>query len=103
MVFSIEGYAMSFQSINHMSLDKPTHAICVQGMDVCLDLHRCAMQKCRSFTVTGTLGVSAYLHLPSAILDLSNAEETTTYWLLSDSRLLVKMTSPRINIDRYRS
>lgn len=39
-VVSLEGYAMSFQSIVHLSLDSPVHALCVLGMEIYLDLRR---------------------------------------------------------------
>lgn len=32
------GRAMSFQSIIHLSLDGPVHALCVLGTEICLDL-----------------------------------------------------------------
>lgn len=30
---------MSFQSLVHLSLDSPVHALCVLGMEICLDLN----------------------------------------------------------------
>lgn len=38
-VVSLEGRAMSFQSLVHLSLDSPVHALCVLGMEICLDLN----------------------------------------------------------------
>lgn len=38
-VVSLEGRAMSFQSIIHLSLDRPVHALCVLGTEICLDLN----------------------------------------------------------------
>lgn len=35
---SVEGRAMSFQSIVRLSLDSPAHAVCVLGTEICLDL-----------------------------------------------------------------
>lgn len=37
-VVSSEAWAMSFLSIVYLSLDSPVHAICVLGMEICLDL-----------------------------------------------------------------
>lgn len=36
----MEGSAVSFQSIVHLSLDNPAHAICVLGMEISLDISR---------------------------------------------------------------
>lgn len=38
-VVSLEGRVMSFQSLVHLSLDSPVHALCVVGMETCLDLN----------------------------------------------------------------
>lgn len=37
-VVSLEGCAMSFQSIVRLSLDSPVHAVSVLGTEFCLDL-----------------------------------------------------------------
>lgn len=35
---TLEAFGMSFQSLVHLSLDSPVHALCVLGVDICLDL-----------------------------------------------------------------
>ncbi|XP_054435590.1 protein-arginine deiminase type-6 [Pteronotus mesoamericanus] len=80
---------MSFQSIVHLSLDSPAHAICVLGVEICLDLRGCAPPECESFTVSGSPGV---------LVDIHNA--ATTQLPLSDPMdVLVKMTSPSVAVD----
>lgn len=34
----LQGRAMSYHSIVHLSLDEPAHAVCVVGMEICLEL-----------------------------------------------------------------
>ncbi|XP_062963002.1 protein-arginine deiminase type-6 [Cynocephalus volans] len=87
---------MSFQSIIRLSLDRPAHAVCVLGMEICLDLSGCAPQKCESFTIRGSGGV---------LIDVSNTviteEENATVWcpLLDPTYVLVKMISPSPAVD----
>lgn len=38
-VVGLESRAMSFQSIIHLSLDSPVRALCVLGMEICLDVN----------------------------------------------------------------
>nr|XP_044625742.1 protein-arginine deiminase type-6 isoform X3 [Equus asinus] len=113
---------MSFQSIIHLSLDSPVHALCVLGMEIYLDLRRdplclrplsppselgvfidemqlwCAPQKCKSFTVSSSLGVLVDVH--NSVPVMTREEVATTLWPLSDSMdVLVKMLSPSSAID----
>ncbi|XP_055978550.1 protein-arginine deiminase type-6 [Sorex fumeus] len=91
---------MSLQSHIRLSLDRPAHSLCVQGMEICLDVYGCAPKKCQFFTVTCTPGVTVCPHSP--IMDMSSKEEerTITHWPLCESiDVLVKMTSPSTVLD----
>ncbi|XP_058409028.1 protein-arginine deiminase type-6 [Diceros bicornis minor] len=89
---------MSFQSVIHLSLDSPAHALCVLGMEIYLDLSGCAPQKCKSFTISGSLGVLVDVH--NSVPVMTREEAATTRWPLSDSMdVLVKMQSPSSAID----
>ncbi|XP_046940865.1 protein-arginine deiminase type-6 [Lynx rufus] len=84
---------MSFQSLVHLSLDGPVHALCVLGVDICLDLSGCAPEKCKSFTISGSPGVLVDIHNTSPLL--TKEEIATTRWPLSDPMdVLVNMISP---------
>ncbi|XP_058574898.1 protein-arginine deiminase type-6 [Neofelis nebulosa] len=84
---------MSFQSLVHLSLDGPVHALCVLGVDICLDLSGCAPEKCKSFTISGSPGVLVDIHNTSPLM--TKEETATTRWPLSDPMdVLVKMISP---------
>ncbi|XP_044889164.1 protein-arginine deiminase type-6 isoform X4 [Felis catus] len=85
---------MSFQSLVHLSLDGPVHALCVLGVDICLDLSgRCAPEKCKSFTISGSPGVLVDIHNTSPLM--TKEEMATTRWPLSDPMdVLVNMVSP---------
>ncbi|XP_066121260.1 protein-arginine deiminase type-6 [Saccopteryx bilineata] len=89
---------MSHQSVIHLSLGSPTHAICVVGMEVCLDFSGCAPQKCTSFTISGSPGVLVDIH--DTVLDITNEETATIQLPLSDPLdVLVTMMSPSSAID----
>uniref|UniRef100_A0A8C9D8J8 Protein-arginine deiminase n=1 Tax=Panthera leo TaxID=9689 RepID=A0A8C9D8J8_PANLE len=84
---------MSFQSLVHLSLDGPVHALCVLGVDICLDLSGCAPEKCKSFTIRGSPGVLVDIHNTSPLM--TKEETATTRWPLSDPMdVLVNMISP---------
>ncbi|XP_014928435.2 protein-arginine deiminase type-6 [Acinonyx jubatus] len=84
---------MSFQSLVHLSLDGPVHALCVLGVDICLDLSGCAPEKCKSFTISGSPGVLVDIHNTSPLM--TKEEMATTRWPLSDPMdVLVNMISP---------
>ncbi|XP_049473932.1 protein-arginine deiminase type-6 [Panthera uncia] len=84
---------MSFQSLVHLSLDGPVHALCVLGVDICLDLSGCAPEKCKSFTISGSPGVLVDIHNTSPLM--TKEETATTRWPLSDPMdVLVNMISP---------
>uniref|UniRef100_A0ABI8AEQ8 Protein-arginine deiminase n=1 Tax=Felis catus TaxID=9685 RepID=A0ABI8AEQ8_FELCA len=84
---------MSFQSLVHLSLDGPVHALCVLGVDICLDLSGCAPEKCKSFTISGSPGVLVDIHNTSPLM--TKEEMATTRWPLSDPMdVLVNMVSP---------
>ncbi|XP_037010684.2 protein-arginine deiminase type-6 [Artibeus jamaicensis] len=86
---------MSLQSVIRLSLDSPAHAVCVLGMEFCLDLCGCAPKECESFTVSGSPGV---------LVDVrgTNDKEVTTPQLpLSDlTGVLVKMTTPTLALEQ---
>ncbi|KAM5320138.1 inactive protein-arginine deiminase type-6 [Glossophaga mutica] len=89
---------MSLQSIVRLSLDSPAHAVCVLGMESCLDLCGCAPQECKSFTIRSSPGVSVDVH--NGVPVRTNKEVATTQLPLSDpTDVLVKMTSPSLAID----
>ncbi|XP_040318563.1 inactive protein-arginine deiminase type-6 [Herpailurus yagouaroundi] len=84
---------MSFQSLVHLSLDGPVRALCVLGVDICLDLSGCAPEKCKSFTISGSPGVLVDIHNTSPLM--TKEEMATTRWPLSDPMdVLVNMISP---------
>nr|AAV85441.1 egg and embryo abundant-peptidyl arginine deiminase-like protein [Canis lupus familiaris] len=84
---------MSFQSIIHLSLDSPVRALCVLGMEICLDVNGCAPERCEAFTISSSPGVSVDLH---GTLPGTGQEGTAvTRWPLSNpTDVLVKMTCP---------
>ncbi|XP_016074903.1 PREDICTED: protein-arginine deiminase type-6 [Miniopterus natalensis] len=89
---------MSCQSIVHLSLGSPAHAICVVGMETCLDLSRCAPRQCTSFTVSGSPGVSVSVRNNGSVA--TKEEAATTQLPLSDPMdVLMKMTCPSPAID----
>ncbi|KAM8792114.1 inactive protein-arginine deiminase type-6 [Rhynchonycteris naso] len=89
---------MSHQSVVHLSVGSPAHAICVVGMEVCLDLSRCAPQKCTSFTISGSPRVLVDIH--DTVPDITNEETATIQLPLSDPLdVLVTMMSPSPAID----
>ncbi|KAB1268344.1 Protein-arginine deiminase type-6 [Camelus dromedarius] len=84
---------MSFRSLVHLSLDSPAHAICVVGMEICLDLSGCAPPSCESFTISGSLGVLVDIH--NTVPGKAKEEAAMARWPLSHPvDVLVKMTSP---------
>ncbi|XP_041621128.1 protein-arginine deiminase type-6 [Vulpes lagopus] len=84
---------MSFQSIIHLSLDSPVCALCVLGMEICLDVNGCAPEKCEAFTISSSPGVSVDLH--STLPGPGREGTTMTRWPLSNpTDVLVKMTCP---------
>ncbi|XP_025242884.1 protein-arginine deiminase type-6 [Theropithecus gelada] len=93
---SVEGRAMSFQSIVRLSLDSPAHAVCVLGTEICLDLSGCAPQKCQCFTIHG----SGRVLIDVANTVISEEEDATIWWPLSDpTYATVKMISPSPSVD----
>lgn len=59
----LQGCAMSFKSIMHLSLDSPEHVcpLCSET-EICLDLSGCSPQKCKLFTISGSPGVLINIH-----------------------------------------
>ncbi|XP_037354834.1 protein-arginine deiminase type-6 isoform X1 [Talpa occidentalis] len=92
---------MSFQRIIRLSLDSATHATCMLGTEISLDLHGCAPRQCKSFAVTGSLGVSVDIH--SRVPGTSREEAATARWPLSDPvDVLVKMVSPSPDVQEHK-
>ncbi|XP_033698357.1 inactive protein-arginine deiminase type-6 [Tursiops truncatus] len=84
---------MSFQSTVHLSLDSPAHAICVQGMEIYLDVNGCAPQQCESFTVDSSPGVMVQIYGTDPVK--IGEEAAMNWWPLSHpTNVLVGMTSP---------
>ncbi|XP_007459320.1 PREDICTED: protein-arginine deiminase type-6 [Lipotes vexillifer] len=84
---------MSFQSTVHLSLDSPAHAICVQGMEIYLDVNGCAPQQCESFTVESSPGVVVQIYGTDPVK--IGEEAAMNWWPLSHpTNVLVGMTSP---------
>ncbi|KAG8506611.1 Protein-arginine deiminase type-6 [Galemys pyrenaicus] len=75
----------------------PTHATCMVGTEISLDLHGCAPRKCKSFTIAGSLGVSVDIH--DRALGTTREEAATTRWPLSEPvDVLVKLVPPSPDI-----
>ncbi|XP_029801757.1 protein-arginine deiminase type-6 [Suricata suricatta] len=90
---SLEGPAMSFHRLIHLSLNGPVHALCVLGMELYLDHSGCAPEKCKSFTVNGSSGVLVSIHHISP--SMTKEQVVTSRWPLSDPiDILVHMISP---------
>uniref|UniRef100_A0A8C6B722 Protein-arginine deiminase n=1 Tax=Monodon monoceros TaxID=40151 RepID=A0A8C6B722_MONMO len=84
---------MSFQSTVHLSLDSPAHAICVQGVEIYLDVNGCAPQQCESFTVDSSPGVVVQIYGTDPVK--IGEEAAMNWWPLSHPmNVLVGMTSP---------
>uniref|UniRef100_A0A8C9DW34 Protein-arginine deiminase n=1 Tax=Phocoena sinus TaxID=42100 RepID=A0A8C9DW34_PHOSS len=84
---------MSFQSTVHLSLESPAHAICVQGMEIYLDVNGCAPQQCESFTVDSSPGVVVQIYGTDPVK--IGEEAAMNWWPLSrPTNVLVGMTSP---------
>ncbi|XP_021482054.1 protein-arginine deiminase type-6 [Meriones unguiculatus] len=87
---------MTFQNALRLSLDSPTHAICVVGMELTLDISGCAPTNCESFTIRGSPRV--LIHLSSAVI---TGEEGGVVWrpLMQPTEALVRMVSPSPTIN----
>ncbi|XP_036901212.1 protein-arginine deiminase type-6 [Sturnira hondurensis] len=89
---------MSLQSIIRLSLDSPVHAVCVLGVEFCLDICGCAPRECNSFTVRGSPGI--LVDICSADQGIINKEAAPPQLPLSDlTGVLVKMTAPTLALD----
>ncbi|XP_070259246.1 protein-arginine deiminase type-6 [Myotis yumanensis] len=71
---------MAYQSVIHLSLDEPTHVVCVVGMEMCLELSGCAPNKCTSFTISSS---------PRVLVNLSHMVPVTTKKEGASTRLLL--------------
>ncbi|XP_032743886.1 protein-arginine deiminase type-6 [Rattus rattus] len=87
---------MSFQSTLSLSLDSPTHAICMVGMEITLDISGCAPDKCESFTIRGSPRV--LIHISSSVI---TGKEDAVVWrpMKQPTEALVRMVSPSPTVD----
>ncbi|XP_012517927.1 PREDICTED: protein-arginine deiminase type-6 [Propithecus coquereli] len=87
---------MSFQNIVRLSLDNPTHAVCVLGSEIYVDLSGCAPQLCECFTIRG----SGRVLIDIADTMITDKEDATIWWPLTEpTYAIVKMTSPSFMVD----
>ncbi|XP_052574443.1 protein-arginine deiminase type-6 isoform X1 [Peromyscus californicus insignis] len=87
---------MSFQSTLSLSLDSPTHAICVLGMEITLDISGCAPENCQSFTIRGSPRI--LIHISSTVI---TGKEDAVVWrpMNKPTEALVRMVSPSPTVD----
>ncbi|KAL6061344.1 hypothetical protein STEG23_035660 [Scotinomys teguina] len=87
---------MSFQSTLRLSLDSPTHAICVLGMEITLDISGCAPENCESFTIRGSPRI--LIHISSTVI---TGKEDAVVWrpMTEPTEALVRMVSPSPTVD----
>uniref|UniRef100_A0A8C5L6A9 Protein-arginine deiminase n=1 Tax=Jaculus jaculus TaxID=51337 RepID=A0A8C5L6A9_JACJA len=87
---------MSFQSTLRLSLDSPTHAVCVLGMETSLDISGCAPKKCEFFTIRGSPRV--LIHVSSVVI---TGKEDAVVWrsLYHPTEAVVRMMSPSPEVD----
>uniref|UniRef100_F1N404 Peptidyl arginine deiminase 6 n=1 Tax=Bos taurus TaxID=9913 RepID=F1N404_BOVIN len=89
---------MAFRNIVPLSLDSPTHAVCVLGMEIFLDISGCAPRACESFSVDASLGV--VVRVCGADPVESREKSAAPRWPLSrPTDVLVAMTSPNFAED----
>uniref|UniRef100_A0A8C2NBQ6 Protein-arginine deiminase n=1 Tax=Capra hircus TaxID=9925 RepID=A0A8C2NBQ6_CAPHI len=89
---------MAFRNIVPLSLDSPTHAVCVLGVELFLDISGCAPPACESFSVDASLGV--VVRVCGADPVESREGPAAPRWPLSrPTDVLVSMTSPNFAED----
>ncbi|XP_069431258.1 protein-arginine deiminase type-6 isoform X2 [Ovis canadensis] len=89
---------MAFRNIVPLSLDSPTHAVCVLGVELFLDVSGCAPPACESFSVDASLGV--VVRVCGADPVESREGPAAPRWPLSrPTDVLVAMTSPNFAED----
>ncbi|ELK27939.1 Protein-arginine deiminase type-6 [Myotis davidii] len=90
---------MAYQSLIHLSLDEPTHVVCVVGMEMCLELSGCAPHNCTSFTISSSPRV--LVNISSLVPVATNKEGASPQLLLCDSMdVLVMVKSPSSDISK---
>ncbi|GAB1289155.1 Protein-arginine deiminase type-6 [Apodemus speciosus] len=79
-----------------LSLDRPTYAVCMVGMEISLDISGCAPEKCVSFTIRGSPRV--LIHLCSTVI---SGKEDAVVWrpMNQPTEALVRMVSPSPTVD----
>ncbi|EGV98983.1 Protein-arginine deiminase type-6 [Cricetulus griseus] len=87
---------MSFQSTVNLSLDSPTHAICVLGTEITLDISGCAPKNCESFTIRGSPRV--LIHISSSVIT-GKADAVVWQPMTQPTEALVRMVSPSPDVD----
>ncbi|XP_040613467.1 protein-arginine deiminase type-6 [Mesocricetus auratus] len=87
---------MFFQSTMSLSLDSPTHAICVIGMEITLDISGCAPKNCESFAIRGSPRV--LIHTSNSVI---TGKTDTVVWqpMTQPMDALVRMVSPSPTVD----
>ncbi|XP_021056881.1 protein-arginine deiminase type-6 [Mus pahari] len=87
---------MSFQSTLSLSLNNPTHALCMVGMEIALDISGCAPDKCKSFTIRGSPRI--LIHISSSVI---TGKEDAMVWrpMNQPTEALVRMVSPSPTVD----
>ncbi|XP_028609870.1 protein-arginine deiminase type-6 [Grammomys surdaster] len=87
---------MSFQNTLSLSLDSPTHAICMVGMEMTLNISRCAPEKCETFTIRGSPRV--LIHLSSTVI-YGNDDAVVWRSINQSTEALVRMVSSSPTVD----
>ncbi|XP_021017096.1 protein-arginine deiminase type-6 [Mus caroli] len=87
---------MSFQSTLSLSLVNPTHALCMVGMEITLDISGCAPDKCKSFTIRGSPRI--LIHISSSVI--ADKEDAIVWRPMNHpTEALVRMVAPSSTVD----
>ncbi|XP_031232811.1 protein-arginine deiminase type-6 isoform X2 [Mastomys coucha] len=87
---------MSFQTTLSLSLDSPTRALCMVGMEITLDISGCAPEKCKSFTIRGSPRI--LIHISNTVI---TGKDNAVVWqpMNQPTEALLRMVSPSSNVD----
>nr|AAH53724.1 Peptidyl arginine deiminase, type VI [Mus musculus] len=87
---------MSFQNSLSLSLVNPTHALCMVGMEITLDISKCAPDKCKSFTIRGSPRI--LIHISSSVI--AGKEDAVVWRSMNHPTVaLVRMVAPSPTVD----
>ncbi|KAM5248691.1 inactive protein-arginine deiminase type-6 [Ctenodactylus gundi] len=93
---SFEDSAMALQSTIRLSLDSPTHAVCVLGTEIILDISGCVPEKFVSLTLQGSPRVLVNVE-GTMVTEL---KDSIVKWALSKPmHALLRMQSPSLEED----